>query len=192
MKLPPIVHTIRFEVPMKPRGEKRGRGTVFKQQLPDGRTVHRAGRPHPDKETAKAAAVIAFHALRALEATDRSGIALPFDGPVIANVTFRKQVPEWKSEPWKREAALAHMLFPTMKPDRDNMDKLVLDAITDTGRIWKDDAQVIGGRIWKVYAEEPSVAVEIHFLQGFTKEDWVAHQRALAVPAPVDAEALAP
>lgn len=37
------------------------------------------------------------------------------------------------------------------KPDRDNADKAVLDALTDLG-IWRDDKQVCDGRIQKRYA----------------------------------------
>jgi crossover junction endodeoxyribonuclease RusA len=38
----------------------------------------------------------------------------------------------------------------TTKPDRDNSDKAVLDALTNLG-IWYDDKQVCDGRIQKLY-----------------------------------------
>ena len=41
----------------------------------------------------------------------------------------------------------------TSKPDRDNSDKSVLDALTNLG-IWRDDKQVSDGRIQKKYATE--------------------------------------
>lgn len=40
---------------------------------------------------------------------------------------------------------------PTGKPDRDNLDKAVCDAITAAG-VWRDDSQVTDGRIRKRYA----------------------------------------
>jgi len=40
---------------------------------------------------------------------------------------------------------------PTGKPDRDNLDKAVCDAITAAG-VWADDSQVTDGRIRKRYA----------------------------------------
>lgn len=40
---------------------------------------------------------------------------------------------------------------PTGKPDRDNLDKAVCDAITASG-LWADDSQVTDGRIRKRYA----------------------------------------
>ena len=41
---------------------------------------------------------------------------------------------------------------PTGKPDRDNLDKAVCDAIT-AARVWHDDSQVTDGRIRKRYNE---------------------------------------
>lgn len=40
---------------------------------------------------------------------------------------------------------------PTGKPDRDNLDKAVTDALTAAG-VWADDSQVTDGRIRKRYA----------------------------------------
>jgi len=42
--------------------------------------------------------------------------------------------------------------FHTSKPDRDNLDKAILDALTNAG-IWKDDAQVCAGIITKSYVQ---------------------------------------
>jgi Holliday junction resolvase RusA-like endonuclease len=42
--------------------------------------------------------------------------------------------------------------FHTSKPDRDNLDKAILDAITNAG-IWKDDAQVCAGTLTKAYVQ---------------------------------------
>lgn len=42
---------------------------------------------------------------------------------------------------------------PTGKPDRDNLDKAVCDAIT-AAAVWADDSQVTDGRIRKRYATQ--------------------------------------
>jgi Holliday junction resolvase RusA-like endonuclease len=50
------------------------------------------------------------------------------------------------------------------KPDRDNCDKLLLDALTQIG-VWKDDALVSAGVIEKWYASpsiQPGVEVTIY------------------------------
>jgi Holliday junction resolvase RusA-like endonuclease len=39
----------------------------------------------------------------------------------------------------------------TAKPDRDNLDKVVLDALTEIG-VWNDDAQVYTGKVAKYFA----------------------------------------
>jgi len=53
--------------------------------------------------------------------------------------------------------------FHIKKPDRDNLDKLVLDALT--GAIWTDDSIVCKGFIEKVYARKPRVEVKIKLLE---------------------------
>ena len=53
--------------------------------------------------------------------------------------------------------------FHIKKPDRDNFDKLVLDALT--GVIWTDDSIVCKGFIEKVYARKPRVEVKIKLLE---------------------------
>lgn len=46
------------------------------------------------------------------------------------------------------------------KPDRDNADKAVLDALTTLG-FWRDDAQICDGRIQKLYADNGNVGCQI-------------------------------
>lgn len=47
--------------------------------------------------------------------------------------------------------------YVTGKPDVDNYAKAVMDALTNLG-IWKDDSQVVGLEVWKVYADPNMVA----------------------------------
>lgn len=66
----------------------------------------------------------------------------------------------WKTRPME---AYDH----TGKPDRDNLDKAVLDALS--GIIWKDDAQVSRGWIEKRVAdgdEEPRAVIRVTPLDG--------------------------
>lgn len=48
---------------------------------------------------------------------------------------------------------------PTKKPDADNVEKIVLDAIN--GIAWRDDAQVVDLRTVKVYGAVPRVEIGI-------------------------------
>ena len=54
--------------------------------------------------------------------------------------------------------------YHTTKPDRDNLDKAVLDCLTQLG-IWEDDKQVVTGNLQKEYVAEnasrPGMFLEI-------------------------------
>ena len=54
--------------------------------------------------------------------------------------------------------------MPPGKPDRDNLDKAVLDALT-TLRFWIDDSQVCSGRIVKRYESGQGPGCQIHITQ---------------------------
>ena len=73
----------------------------------------------------------------------------PWSGPLCVNLTFyfpRPKAHFRTNGELKPTAPTWH----TTKPDRDNSDKAVLDALTNLG-IWGDDKQVCDGRIKKVY-----------------------------------------
>jgi Holliday junction resolvase RusA-like endonuclease len=53
--------------------------------------------------------------------------------------------------------------------DRDNCDKLVLDALTDT--FWVNDSQVCDGRIIKQYRKQPRTEVYVTLLVGDEKKN---------------------
>ncbi len=73
----------------------------------------------------------------------------PFTGPVRCDVTFYMPRPKRLYRKKDPDGPVWH----TAKPDRDNLDKAVLDALTQAG-VWRDDAQVCSGRIQKVYHEK--------------------------------------
>ena len=86
-------------------------------------------------------------ARRALEA---SGDTRPWEGALCVNLTFYFPRPKnhFRSNgELKPNAPKWH----TSKPDRDNLDKGVLDALTNLS-IWGDDKQVCDGRIKKFYS----------------------------------------
>ncbi|WP_019646178.1 RusA family crossover junction endodeoxyribonuclease [Novispirillum itersonii] len=79
-------------------------------------------------------------------------------GPVRTDMVFVLPVPaSWP----KRRQALARngAELPAKKPDLDNLEKLVLDALN--GIVWRDDAQVVEGTKRKIYGDAPGVTVTV-------------------------------
>jgi len=60
---------------------------------------------------------------------------------------------------WKKEAAIAGDIRPTSKPDLDNVEKAVKDALN--GIVYVDDSQVVQTTQAKHYALAPGIAVKI-------------------------------
>lgn len=81
----------------------------------------------------------------------------PMAGPLKAVVTASFGVPvSWSNK--KRDAALAGTVRPTGKPDIDNVFKTI-DAFN--GIVFEDDSQVVEVAVTKIYAEVPSLRIEI-------------------------------
>ena len=80
-------------------------------------------------------------------------------GPLALDVEITVSIAEsWSNK--KRAAALAGHIFPTGKPDIDNVFKLLADALN--GILWKDDAQVVSLSIAKLYGREPSTTLRLN------------------------------
>ena len=86
----------------------------------------------------------------------------PLAGPLRLDVTFLLPRPGrlvWK----KREMPRA---WAPVKPDRDNLEKSLQDALN--GQLWIDDQQIVTGNVRKLYAggdEQPGVIVEVTTLE---------------------------
>ena len=81
----------------------------------------------------------------------------PLSGPLRLAVTAFMPIPRsWSQK--KRDAALAGTVRPVVKPDWDNLGKMT-DALK--GIVWRDDTQVVDGRVIKIYAERPRLRVEV-------------------------------
>ena len=82
----------------------------------------------------------------------------PFTGPVRCDLKFFFKQPKTvpKSAVWMDR-----------RPDRDNCDKAVLDALTAAGW-WKDDSQVVAGDILKLWSGdgmESGVLIQVYELK---------------------------
>ena len=53
----------------------------------------------------------------------------------------------------------ARLLRPTLKPDYDNIAKIIADSLN--GIAYRDDAQIVDGYVRKFYSDKPRVVVTI-------------------------------
>lgn len=95
-------------------------------------------------------------ALRA-EAEKVMAGAKPLTGPLDVTVLAQFAPPaSWPKK--RREAALRREILPTVKPDGDNLQKM-LDAFN--GVVWVDDAQVVTSTIRKRYGSQSLLLVQV-------------------------------
>lgn len=80
------------------------------------------------------------------------------DGVVEMRLVAYMPIPQsWSNK--KRVAAIGDQIRPTSKPDLSNMWRLAEDAFKHI--IWRDDAQITDGGLWKRYSDRPRLAIEI-------------------------------
>jgi Holliday junction resolvase RusA-like endonuclease len=70
----------------------------------------------------------------------------PLDGPLSVSIDFLMPRPKSRM----RKCDPSGEILSSAKPDRDNLEKAVLDALTQDGW-WRDDAQVCAGEVRKLY-----------------------------------------
>ncbi len=125
------------------QGEPRGKGRA--------RFSRKSGRAYTPAET-----VSYEGALRVLAQQVMSGRP-PFEGPVSVEVVAYFSIPQsWSNK--KKRLAETGGLHPTKKPDWDNLAK-VTDSLN--GVVWRDDTQVVVGRILKLYNYMPSLHITV-------------------------------
>lgn len=86
----------------------------------------------------------------------------PTSSPIRLDATFLFPRPGRLNKKSSPEGRIEH----TAKPDRDNLDKAVLDCLTQLG-VWQDDKQVCGGEVSKFYVakgERPGAEIRIEVL----------------------------
>lgn len=97
-----------------------------------------------------------FLSLAHLHAPDK-----PFDEPLQVDITFYFSRPKSHYKTGKN----AHILkenapvWKISKPDRDNLDKFVLDSLK--GLYWRDDSIICAGEIQKKYSTNPRTEIVI-------------------------------
>jgi Holliday junction resolvase RusA-like endonuclease len=131
--------TIVFTIPGVARGKQRPRAT-------------RQGRVYTPAQTKNAEAFIRLLATQAMKGGE------PLDGPIEATFMVSVEIPKSFSKQ-KHKDALEGRLYPTSKPDLDNIVKLLADALN--GIVYKDDKQIVDMFVNKVYSEHAETVVMI-------------------------------
>jgi Holliday junction resolvase RusA-like endonuclease len=138
---------IRVEIPGPPRGTARARtrivtpsgGKAFASVYTDAKTRSEGG------------------AVRMFAANAMNGRA-PLEGPLELRMTAYFPIPaSWSGK--KSIRALAGEIYPTGKPDMDNVYKMLADGMNKI--VFRDDAQIVSAHCWKMFSDRPRVVCEI-------------------------------
>ena len=86
----------------------------------------------------------------------------PVDAACRVDMTVTMAIPaSWPKK--RQQQAASGAVFPTTKPDADNVLKAVCDAIN--GVVWRDDVQAVEVRVGKRYGAVPQVQVAISTME---------------------------
>lgn len=114
-------------------------------------------RMYTPEKTASYEGLVAMAARQAM-----AGHAL-LDGPLIVELDIVLPIPcSWSKR--KQVAALAGQVYPTKKPDIDNVEKAIFDGLNNV--IWRDDVQVCDVSKRKRYGPVPGVRVTVSAIEG--------------------------
>ena len=89
---------------------------------------------------------------------EKYGNTSPLSGPVKVTIIAYFEIPKSFSKQ-KRLDAENERLFPTKKPDWDNIGKVVCDSLNKIA--YDDDAQIVESHLFKVYNREERLKVII-------------------------------
>jgi len=119
------------------------------------RFVRATGRAHTPEKTAKWETLCGWYAREAMQ--DRT----PIEGAIGLAIEAVLPIPaSWSKK--KREMAAAGLVWATVKPDFENVEKIVADALN--GIVFVDDKQVVQSHFLKSYGDEPRTVIRIEEL----------------------------
>jgi len=140
-----VSDTIIIRLPGAPRGKGRHRAQVV--QRGGVARIH----SHPDQKTEAYES-----ALRLAAGAVMRGRPL-LTGPLEVRIFAMMPIPaSWSKR--KRLDAIERRFRPTVKPDFDNIAK-VIDALNHV--VWADDASVVDGLVRKFYSETPELVIQV-------------------------------
>ena len=127
-------------------------GTPVGKGRPRASRVGKGVRMFTPEKTANYESLVATAAHAAMEGR------APILTACEATMEIRLQVPaSWSKK--KQAQALDGLMFPTKKPDVDNVVKAIFDALN--GIVWGDDVQVVQLSLRKRYGATPGVTVAV-------------------------------
>jgi Holliday junction resolvase RusA-like endonuclease len=135
---------ISFTIPGEAQGKGRARSTA-------------TGRHYTPAKTRNNEAFIKLCAMQAM------GSDPPITGACRVKILVMVGIPKSTSKK-KEQQMLNGFIFPTKKPDCDNILKSVLDACN--GIVYVDDVQVIRVEVQKAYSSQPMTEV---YIQGWSE-----------------------
>lgn len=131
---------VKFTVPGDPRGKERPR-------------VPRQGKAYTPQKTKNYE-----ESVRWCYRSVAHGYMFPDNAMLDVKILAYYPIPKSVSKK-KRNLMLKHIIRPTVKPDYDNIGKIVCDALNKIA--FRDDSSVVDGLVRKFYSENPRVVVSI-------------------------------
>lgn len=128
---------------------------------PQGKGRARVGKIGGHARMFTPAKTAAYEGLVAMAAQQAMGGHPPLEGACMVEMYITVPVPaSWSKK--KTAAALAGQVYPTTKPDKDNVIKAIYDGMN--GVVWRDDVQAVDGIQRKRYGPVPGVRVRVALL----------------------------
>jgi Holliday junction resolvase RusA-like endonuclease len=142
-----MLTNLAFTVPGIPQGKGRGKIVAW---------GNKRGIKTPEK-------TVAYEGLVAHAATQAMAGHALLEGACMVEMDITCPVPaSWSKK--RQAAALAGTIYPTTKPDKDNVIKAIYDGMN--GVVWRDDVQAVDGWQRKRYGAVPGVRVRVAVLGG--------------------------
>lgn len=82
----------------------------------------------------------------------------PITGPIEIKLLFRMPIPKTIKGRMRKDM-LANYVYHTKRPDVDNLEKLILDAMS--GIVYADDCQIVMLNACKRYSDKPGITIGI-------------------------------
>jgi Holliday junction resolvase RusA-like endonuclease len=129
--------------------------------IPQGKGRARVGKIGGQARMFTPAKTVAYEGLVAHAATQAMAGHALLEGACMVEIDITCPVPaSWSKR--KQAAALAGTIYPTTKPDKDNVIKAIYDGMN--GVVWRDDVQAVDGWQRKRYGAVPGVRVRVAVL----------------------------